>query len=173
MTQSIQRPCEFPGCGNPKVPGHGSKYCQEHRDGANERKLARLREKNRKPDCQMEGCEEPKLLGHGHRYCTKHSGESLKRQRLRMKARSRERQYGITHAEYLALLEAQGGVCAICGNGPSKTRTLHVDHDHVTGTVRGLLCTRCNPMLGYAHDDVAVLQAAIAYLTRPPRPASA
>lgn len=52
----------------------------------------------------------------------------------------------LTDAEYDARLAAQGGVCAICGN-PPKSRRLHVDHDHRTGTVRGLLCFRCNRAL--------------------------
>ena len=50
---------------------------------------------------------------------------------------------GITEAQYEALLAAQGGGCAICGNTP-KSRRLSVDHDHATGDVRGLLCHRCN-----------------------------
>jgi hypothetical protein len=60
----------------------------------------------------------------------------------------RARELGITDAEYTARLEVQGGGCAICGN-PPKTRRLHVDHNHRTGTVRGLLCYRCNRQLGY------------------------
>lgn len=50
---------------------------------------------------------------------------------------------GVTDAEYQALLTLQGGGCAIC-HRPPKTRRLHVDHDHATGRVRGLLCHRCN-----------------------------
>jgi hypothetical protein len=58
----------------------------------------------------------------------------------------RAAQLGVTDAEYDRLLAAQGGGCAICGN-PPKTRRLHVDHDHKTGRVRGLLCHRCNRAL--------------------------
>lgn len=50
---------------------------------------------------------------------------------------------GISEAEYDARLVAQNGGCAICGTTP-KTRRFHVDHDHRTGAVRGLLCHRCN-----------------------------
>src|SRR5437899_4206973 len=53
---------------------------------------------------------------------------------------------GIPQEEYDERLAAQGGGCAICGNAP-KTRRLHVDHDHKTGKVRGLLCHRCNRRL--------------------------
>lgn len=47
---------------------------------------------------------------------------------------------------YDRLIAAQGGVCAICG-APPKTRRLHIDHDHRTDRVRGLLCQRCNRFL--------------------------
>jgi Recombination endonuclease VII len=59
---------------------------------------------------------------------------------------TRAKQLGVSDNEYARLLEAQGGGCAICGAKP-KTRRLHVDHDHKTGKVRGLLCHRCNRAL--------------------------
>lgn len=173
MTQATQHRCEFPGCENLKVPGRGSKLCQEHRDGANQRKLAYLRKRDRIPVCHWPRCENPKQDGKGYRYCAEHSNQGRERERTRMRHRSRERMYGVTHDEYLALLEAQGSLCAVCGTSGTAVRPLSVDHDHDTDEVRGLLCNRCNPMLGYARDDVAVLQAAIAYLSRPLRPASA
>lgn len=52
----------------------------------------------------------------------------------------------LSAADYEALLALQGGGCAICGATP-KTRRLHVDHDHKTMRVRGLLCHRCNRAL--------------------------
>lgn len=111
----------------------------------------------------MPSCEEPKLTGR-FQYCARHSAETRLREKLQSVRRTRERKYGLTHDEYLTLLEAQGGVCAICGG--TTLHALSVDHDHGTGQVRGLLCDRCNPMLGYARDDIAVLQAAIAYLEK-------
>lgn len=54
-----------------------------------------------------------------------------------------KRRYGITLEQYNALLEQQGGACAICQRVPKAGR-LHVDHDHKTKVVRGLLCYRCN-----------------------------
>lgn len=63
--------------------------------------------------------------------------------------------YGITPAEYDVMFESQGGVCAICKNPPTEGRKgrLSVDHDHVTGRVRSLLCMRCNVGLGSLKDD--------------------
>jgi hypothetical protein len=81
----------------------------------------------------------------------------------------RLRKYGLTADDYWAMVEAQAGVCAICGQVESTTRrgevkTLAVDHDHTTGAVRGLLCNRCNTGIGLLGDNPATLAAAIRYL---------
>jgi hypothetical protein len=66
---------------------------------------------------------------------------------------TRAKALGVTDAEYARLLAAQDGHCALCPNTP-KTRRLHVDHDHATGRVRGLLCYRCNRALPNYVDAV-------------------
>lgn len=65
----------------------------------------------------------------------------------------RKRGVKLMFAEYTAMLEKQGGVCAICGNAPKK-RKLAVDHDHKTGSVRALLCIACNTALHYLENAV-------------------
>jgi hypothetical protein len=75
--------------------------------------------------------------------------------------------YGITIAQYEAMLQTQGGVCAICSGPPASTngkKHFHVDHDHVTGKVRGLLCGNCNQGIGKFKDDGELLFKAAAYL---------
>ena len=75
--------------------------------------------------------------------------------------------YGLTEEDYAARLEAQGGVCALCGKPPRggvKGKHLHVDHDHVTHKVRGLLCRPCNQALGQLGDSVWGLMKAIEYV---------
>jgi hypothetical protein len=78
-------------------------------------------------------------------------------------------QFGITIADYETLFASQGGVCALCGK-PETTRRagvrirLSVDHDHYTGRVRGLLCNRCNRILGCWADNFAQFRKAAAYL---------
>ena len=85
------------------------------------------------------------------------------------------RSYGLTMAEYQALLKKQGHCCAICKAltarkhtarkyGHTDEFTWHVDHDHQSGKVRGLLCTRCNIALGLFRDSEDLLSVAIAYL---------
>jgi hypothetical protein len=68
--------------------------------------------------------------------------------------------YGITEAEADAMLEGQGGLCAICRTKPAK----HVDHCHATGVVRGVLCFGCNRGLGKAGDDPELLRRGLSYL---------
>jgi len=81
--------------------------------------------------------------------------------------------YGITIKEYKALLDNQNGLCAICleeekhkDKRTGKIRSLAVDHDHTTGRVRGLLCSRCNRALGSFGDSIEILLRASKYLKR-------
>lgn len=78
------------------------------------------------------------------------------------------KKFDISETEYFEMLDSQGGGCAICGTIP-KRQNLAVDHDHKTGSIRGLLCSTCNhQMLGGAKDDVEILRRAVAYLDSPP-----
>lgn len=72
---------------------------------------------------------------------------SLAQRRSRATARHRERKYGMPSEQFDALLRAQRGACAVCRL--PFTSTAHVDHDHETGRVRGLLCLGCNHTEGF------------------------
>jgi hypothetical protein len=90
------------------------------------------------------------------------------------------RKHGITLTAYRRLLQQQNGCCAICKRKEwvkvrwNVVASLAVDHCHKRGHIRGLLCRQCNTILGLAHDDVALLKAAIQYLRerRLPPPAT-
>lgn len=90
------------------------------------------------------------------------------RTRPEVKAQERaghlKRKFGITLETYDDLFTRQGGVCAICQRPPRDDISLHVDHEHETGRVRGLLCFRCNNALGDFDDDPVRLFQALAYL---------
>lgn len=78
---------------------------------------------------------------------------------------------GISVPDYDAMLNAQGGVCAICGKVERKRRNgrtvlLSVDHNHTTGIVRGLLCHKCNSGIGAFGDNPNVVAVAVAYLQK-------
>jgi hypothetical protein len=71
--------------------------------------------------------------------------------------------FGMSNADYDTLLAGQAGGCAICGKRPG-TISLHVDHDHESGEVRGLLCVGCNNALGQFKDSVELLARASSYV---------
>ena len=73
--------------------------------------------------------------------------------------------FSLTVEEYDAILEAQDGVCALCECPPTPGISLHVDHDHGTGAIRGLLCVRCNNALGLFREDPDLLKRAARYVT--------
>ena len=75
--------------------------------------------------------------------------------------------FGITLQEYDALFGKQKGKCAICGttdSGNSRSKYMFVDHNHETGEIRGLLCSKCNFGIGQFNDDINLLKKAIQYL---------
>ncbi len=74
--------------------------------------------------------------------------------------------YSITVDQYEDILYEQDSKCALCGGGPNGKGRLHVDHDHETKVIRGLLCHSCNTGIGLLNDDVELLQKAIIYLTK-------
>ena len=73
--------------------------------------------------------------------------------------------FHLTENRWQMIWDFQKGLCAICHTPLKKANT---DHDHASGLVRGLLCARCNRALGRFRDDLALLQAAVAYLLSPP-----
>lgn len=74
--------------------------------------------------------------------------------------------YGLSAEEYYSMFESQNNKCAICGEEFSDSNKAFVDHCHKTNKVRGLLCTRCNSLLGMAKDNIETLQNAIKYLSQ-------
>jgi Recombination endonuclease VII len=72
--------------------------------------------------------------------------------------------FGISLDLYLQMLEEQNNACKICKSVCKTGRKLAVDHDHKTGNVRGLLCSKCNRALGLLNDDETILEEAIKYL---------
>lgn len=138
-------------------------------------------------DCQINHCPIPckrcgveKLLSEmrpGYRYmCLKCASLASMEWKQRNPVRSARlkrdhhlrKYFGITVDEAEQLLHAQGGVCAICKLVITDRRgySPHVDHDHVTGNVRGILCFNCNNGLGAFKDDIERLRSAIGYLER-------
>jgi hypothetical protein len=74
------------------------------------------------------------------------------------------KKYGLTIEDFEELANHQNLLCAICG----RERKLHVDHDHSSGMVRGLLCQPCNTSLGHFNERVQTLSDSITYLQGKP-----
>lgn len=126
------------------------------------------------PKCRQIGLE----FGNGSSYCRacqrdyekawrRNNPERQKAQRRRAYVR---KAYGISYDQYEAMVELQGGACAVCGvHGDTQQHgVLLIDHDHDTGRVRGLLCVDCNFAIGRTGRNVTRLAKAIAYISSPP-----
>lgn len=83
------------------------------------------------------------------------SPERMRRQLLK--------RHGLSPEDYQKMFDEQEGRCEICGNPPGPT-ALHIDHNHNTGQIRGLLCSNCNTGLGMLQESVDNLEAAVVYL---------
>ncbi|MEU3457564.1 endonuclease VII domain-containing protein [Micromonospora sp. NPDC006766] len=120
------------------------------------------------PDCDqvtpLEDFPRTKKASGRHSYCKPCHNVRGKVTAQRLYGGTREyhlrRRYGIGEKEVQELLAEQGGVCAVCGAPDPE----HVDHDHRTGWVRGILCFNCNGGLGQFRDSPARLTRAITYL---------
>ncbi|GAB3839376.1 endonuclease VII domain-containing protein [Micromonospora andamanensis] len=121
------------------------------------------------PDCEQikplgDFPSTTRKAGGRHSYCKPCHNARGKGTAQRLYGGTREyhlrRRYGIGQREFDELLAEQGGVCAVCGDPDPE----HVDHDHRTGWVRGILCFNCNGGLGQFRDSPTRLARAITYL---------
>ena len=91
-------------------------------------------------------------------------GENRAKELRQRRNRHYIQKYGITIDHYETLLREQDGLCAICKR--KKKISLAVDHNHMTGAVRGLLCNNCNTAIGNLMDNISYLENAIKYLRK-------
>jgi hypothetical protein len=192
MTDVQKTPCEFAGCDKPLLrAGLCSAHDAQRRRGIELRPLL-VRVPSFGP-CLADECDSERkgrgycamhyqqlmrgeeLVPKGHRYpcpvawCSSTMGRNAKACRAHT---PRLRQFGITAGALSDMFARQGGACAICLSPESGWSDWHIDHDHgccpgagsCGECVRGLLCGRCNIMLGHAKDDPDLLASAITYL---------
>jgi len=157
-----QRTC--PGCEQAFTPTAGKQFWCSLRCGSRTRQ--RTYRSLRGPEsltrpCRY--CETPYTSVDGRQYyCSDECSRSAK------SLREAYRRYGVTMQQYRAVWVRQGGVCVICEQ-PERTernRLLTIDHDHVTGRFRGLLCSQCNRAIGLLQDNPKVIDAAARYIER-------
>lgn len=121
--------------------------------------------------CAAEGCDMPakcRGLCHSH-YNKKKWADGSRPPSVNKESRRRahlKHRYGISLERYNAMLQDQGGVCAICKQPPDERTPDHwrgqlcVDHCHDTGAIRGLLCNHCNTAIGNLGSAEAAMAAA-------------
>lgn len=134
-------------------------YAKRQHEESREARNARQRERRRDP---IEGAMLRERDREKRARMAAQDPEKLRERGRRAHEKTRLAQHGLTPESYAAMLERQGGACAICRGG-FGTKTC-IDHDHTTGAVRGLLCHSCNVALGHFRDDPELLANAIAYL---------
>ena len=109
----------------------------------------------------------PKSSGYYHAYCrpcnTKNTIEYFRKNPIKKWAIGIKYRYGITEQEYHDIWESQGYSCAICGTDDSERR-FDVDHDKVTGKVRGILCNHCNIGIGNLNHNSYIMRKAADYI---------
>jgi hypothetical protein len=66
------------------------------------------------------------------------------------------------------LIKIQNNKCSICEEEFYKQKEIHIDHDHISDEIRGLICHDCNMILGFSKDNITILNRAIEYLKNPP-----
>lgn len=84
--------------------------------------------------------------------------------RARRKRKERLKKYGLKLPQFQAMVDRQGGVCAVCSDPPEEGKPLHIDHCHRTGKVRALLCPPCNVAIGLLKDSPSRAMAVARYL---------
>jgi hypothetical protein len=138
-------------------------YCWECRKAVNREGYARNRVKRAASNAARYKANRERYRYRA--YQSRWSKENRERVSTGHWRRGLKSRYGLTVADYERILAEQGGFCAICRRDKlGRFKRFHVDHDHATGRVRGLLCPDCNLGLGKFADDPSRLQAALKYL---------
>ena len=112
-------------------------------------------------------CKECRLA-HNRRNREKLTPAAKERRRRKSMENWRKRQYGLSAGDIWRLRRASNDCCMACHRPRGEGRDLHIDHNHKTGEVRGILCATCNRALGYVYDSPERLRALADYLENPP-----
>lgn len=146
-------------CGGPKPAGRGRKYCEKCIPERIAERAKRM-QGYRRAYHQRRRTADPEYIKQ------RNAKIPLSRKRTYYRRHMLAREYGLTLERFEEMLDQQNGACAICRGRFGDDRQPHVDHDHSSGEVRGLLCTNCNKALGLFGDNPESAARAAAYLER-------
>lgn len=108
-------------------------------------------------ECKLKYNQTPKRKKQRAKYRKSEVGKTNRKREI-------VKRHGLTLEQYDEMFLIQNGICYICGEVNPSGNRLHVDHNHKTGRVRKLLCTRCNILIGYLEKDDEVARKARKYL---------
>ena len=138
--------CQRSARNRPKEKARGKIYREEHAEEIRRKKKEYL--------------SNPENIEKSRAYAREYHRKNPQRQRDRL-----FKKYGITAQQYDEMLLSQNGGCAICGKEKNgKKMNFVIDHNHLTGNVRALLCTQCNAGIGNFMDSPSLLRQAATYL---------
>lgn len=136
-------------------------YTPEQRAAIN----ARLREYRQRPEVKA------RIAAQQRSYYDREKASKSRREYVqKVRERGVHTETLVSRSIFDAMLAEQGGVCAICRQPETKlsakgrVRRLAIDHDHRTGRIRALLCSRCNTVVGYLKDDYRLAERAAVYM---------
>ena len=162
-------------------PGSYCQDCKSKRKSIKSIEIARVKRLTANPRLGCKSCGVELKIGRRTRfeYCeiclpiVRQKYEFERRKRLKAedanfdRKRDLKKKYGMSLEEFEAILKSQGYACGVCWSQIPQGKGLwHVDHDHRTGKIRGLLCHYCNLALGHFKDDERVMEEAIRYLSK-------
>lgn len=114
-----------------------------------------------------------KALSYGRNWKSRNRPQTRKAGRDRYAGRKEQqafyalgKKYGLSKTAYDNMYEAQQGVCALCGHPQANGSRLRVDHCHMSGRVRQLLCNKCNSGMGMLRESPDLLRKAAEYIER-------
>ena len=94
--------------------------------------------------------------------------ENKDRRKITIQRNNYKKRYGLSLEQKQELVDKQNSKCAICSNDLKDTHDVCVDHCHITGMIRGILCRKCNLGIGHLQDSLEILKSAIRYLEKRP-----
>lgn len=143
--------------------GRLRRWCESCRARKEDVRLRRRQRGTERP-CYRCGRNVPERAGKPGKTVCEDCRQDPRTNRQDQERRRTLQRYGINHAEYARLLAGQSERCAICRTDKPGGRHWSIDHDHVTGHVRGLLCSNCNCAIGLLGDDPRVIRRAAEYV---------
>lgn len=134
---------------------------QKNRKASDPDHAAKLREYHKSYSAEYRTTDKRKNYEASYR--VKHAAK----RKVQMREWRLKKVFGLSVEEFDSMLQNQNGTCAICHTPePTGVGNWHVDHCHTTGRIRGLLCSKCNHVLGLVNDDRSTLLSAINYLDK-------